>query len=513
MSSPTRRNRMTRTALTCLAIAMVAFTVGSCTRMTPGHAVLAVPRVGQPVQWDKCRFTADTNIKVPADGQCGFIGVPVDYSKPQGAVARLAMIRFPATKDKIGSLVINPGGPGESGIETAVGLVSSLPRQVREQFDLVGFDPRGVASSRPAVWCNSDKENDRLRALNQVDYSPEGVARIESETKEYVARCLEKTGKEFLANVGTVNVARDLDAIRAGLGDDKLTYLGYSYGTRIGAAYAEAYPQNVRAMILDGAVDPNADPIEEDLRQAEAFQGAFDDFAADCAKEDDCPLGTDPAKAVDVYHSLVDPLVDKPAKTKDPRGLSYSDAIVGTIMALYSPTFWTHLNDGLSDLAGGRGDIMLSLADLYMRRDANGHYTNATDARVAVNCVDQPPITDRAKVIEEDRRSREVAPFMSYGKFTGDAPLGTCAFWPVPPTTEPHALSVPDLTPTMVVSTTRDPATPYQAGVDLAKQLGGGLLTFNGTQHTVVFQGNECVDRFAARYLVDGTLPPTDAKC
>jgi hypothetical protein len=130
-----------------------------------------------------------------------------------------------------------------------------------------------------------------------------------------------------------------------------------------------------------------------------------------------------------------------------------------------------------------------------------------------VNCVDQPPITDRAKVIDEDRRSREMAPFMSYGKFTGDAPLSTCAFWPVPPTTEPHTISVPDLPPTMVVSTTRDPATPYQAGVDLAKQLRGGLLTFNGTQHTVVFQGNECVDGHATRYLVDGTLPPADAKC
>jgi hypothetical protein len=156
---------------------------------------------------------------------------------------------------------------------------------------------------------------------------------------------------------------------------------------------------------------------------------------------------------------------------------------------------------------------MLGLADLYMRRDANGHYTNATDARVAVNCVDQPPVTDRVKVIDEDRRSRELAPFMSYGKFTGDAPLSTCAFWPVPPTTEPHTISVPDLPPTMVVSTTRDPATPYQAGVDLAKQLRGGLLTFNGTQHTVVFQGNECVDGHATRYLVDGTLPPDDAKC
>lgn len=511
MSLPTRR--MAHVALVCLVAAATALAGGSCSRLTPGRAVLSAPRPGQPVQWEKCRFTADTTAKVPDDAQCGSIAVPVDYNQLDGDVAQLALIRFPATKAKIGSLVVNPGGPGESGIEAAVGIVASLPRRVRERFDLVGFDPRGVASSRPAVWCNSDEENDRLRALNQVDYSPAGVQRIEDETKAYVQRCVEKTGREFLANVGTVNVARDLDAIREGLGDEKLTYLGYSYGTRIGSAYAEAYPQNVRAMILDGAVDPNADPIEEDLRQAAAFQGAFDDYAADCAKEPTCPLGTDPAKSVDVYHSLVDPLVENRAKTKDPRGLSYSDAIVGTIMALYSPSFWSHLTDGLAELTDGRGDMMLVLADLYMRRDSRGRYTNATDARVAVNCVDQPPIKDRAKVIEEDRRSREVAPFMSYGEFTGDAPLGTCAFWPVPPTSEPHVIFAPDLPPTMVVSITRDPATPYQAGVDLAKQLGGGLLTYNGTQHTVVFQGDDCVDDYAARYLIDGALPSPDTSC
>ncbi|HET9874742.1 MAG TPA: alpha/beta hydrolase [Mycobacterium sp.] len=513
MSLPCPRDRIARTTLVCAVIAAVALTAGGCSRVTAGRAVLPAPRMGQPVQWEKCRFSGGATIKVPGDAQCGSIAVPIDYNHLDSGAAQVAMIRFPATREKVGALVINPGGPGESGIETAVGLVTTLPRRVRERFDLVGFDPRGVASSRPAIWCNSDADADRLRTLPQVDYSPAGVARIEDETKAYVQRCVEKTGKEFLANVGTVNVARDLDAIRAGLGDEKLTYLGYSYGTRIGSAYAEAYPQNVRAMILDGAVDPNADPVEEDLRQAAAFQGAFDDYAADCAKAPTCPLGTDPAKSVDVYHDLVDPLVDKPAKTRDRRGLSYSDAIVGTIMALYSPTFWSHLTDGLSELAAGRGDIMLGLADLYMRRDPHGHYTNATDARVAVNCVDQPPIKDRAVVIDEDRRSREVAPFMSYGKFTGDAPLGTCAFWPVPPTTEPHVISVPDLTPTMVVSTTRDPATPYQAGVDLAKQLRGRLLTFNGTQHTVVFQGNECIDDYAARYLIDGTLPPPDAKC
>ena len=315
-------------------------------------------------------------------------------------------------------------------------------------------------------------------------------------------------------------MARDLDVIREALGDDKLTYLGYSYGTRIGAAYAEAFPRNVRAMILDGAVDPNADPVEADLRQAKGFQDAFNDYAAECGKTPTCPLGTDPAKAVDAYHSLVNPLVDpkdpmkgKPAHTKDPRGLSYSDAIVGTIMALYSPTLWHHLTTGLTELKSDRGDTLLALADMYMRRNSKGHYTNASDARVAVNCVDQPPVKDRAKVIDEDRRSREIAPFMSYGKFTGDAPLGACAFWPVPPTSRPHVISAPGLAPTMVVSTTHDPATPYQAGVDLAKELHGALLTFDGTQHTVVFQGNSCIDDFATSYLIGGKVPPKGAKC
>jgi pimeloyl-ACP methyl ester carboxylesterase len=516
-----RCDTIARTMLIWTVLAVVVVTVASCTRVVGGRAMLARPRIGQPVQWGQCMVIGGgTAVKLPAGAQCGKFAVPVDYNHPRAGTATLALIRFAATGRKIGSLVINPGGPGESGVEAALSVVPSLPPRVRERFDLVGFDPRGVASSRPAIWCNSDAENDRLRTEPQVDYSPKGVAHIEGETKAYVGRCSDKVGKKFLSNVGTVNVARDLNALRRGLGDDKLTYLGYSYGTRIGSAYAEAYPANVRAMILDGAIDPNMDPIQADLRQAKGFQDAFNDYAADCAKSPECPLGTDPAKFVDVYHSLVNPLVDphnpligKPAHTKDPRGLSYSDAIVGTIMALYSPALWHHLTTGLTELKSDRGDTLLELADMYMRRDPHGHYTNSSDARVAINCVDQPPVKDRAKVIDEDRQSREIAPFMSYGKFTGDAPLGTCAFWPVPPTSEPHTISAPGLPPTVVVSTTHDPATPYKAGVDLAKQLHGGLLTFDGTQHTVVFQGNSCIDDYAAAYLINGTMPPKDAKC
>src|SRR6476620_871692 len=493
---------------------IAALVLGGCSNVVDGRAVTSAPRPGSPIQWAPCKASAASDeTRIPAGAECGLLSVPVDYAKPDDDVAQIAMIRFKATGQKIGSLVVNPGGPGESGVEAAASMATTLPSSVRERFDLVGFDPRGVANSMPAAWCNSDADNDRLRADPIVDFTQEGVENTEKENKEFVQRCVDKSGKEFLANLGTANVAKDLEGIRVALGDDKLTYLGYSYGTRIGALYAEAYPEKVRAMILDGAVDPNADQIEEEIRQAAAFQKAFDNFAADCAQSPDCPLGTDPAKAVDVYKSLVEPLVQHPAKTRDPRGLSYNDAIVGTIQALYSPSLWRHLTQALSELKDGTGDTMLALADLYWRRDAKGHYNNSTDVRIAVSCMDKPHITDRAKMVEEDRRARDVAPFMSYGEFTGLAPLDTCAFWPVPATGDQHEINVKGLPPILVVSTTNDPATPYQAGVDLAQQLGGTLVTFDGTQHTVVFQGNTCIDDIAARYLGDVTVPPPNTRC
>ncbi|HEX2283420.1 MAG TPA: alpha/beta fold hydrolase, partial [Mycobacterium sp.] len=225
-----------------LAAAAVVLLAAGCSEVVDGRAVLSVPRPGSPIQWAPCQAAPTDESRIPPGAECGKLSVPVDYAKPDGDVAQIAMIRFPATGQKIGSLIVNPGGPGESGVEGAASLVGTLPQSLRERFDLVGFDPRGVANSTPAVWCNSDADNDRLRADPQVDYSPEGVEHIENETKAFVQRCVDKMGKEFLANVGTANVVKDLDAMRAALGDEKLTYLGYSYGTRIGSNYAEDYP-------------------------------------------------------------------------------------------------------------------------------------------------------------------------------------------------------------------------------------------------------------------------------
>ena len=226
--------------------------------------MISVPRPGSPVQWTSCRPAGPSDRSpIPTAAECGLLSVPVNWDNKDsadGAVAQIAIVRFKATGEKIGSLIVNPGGPGESGVNAAASMIATLPEELRQRFDLVGFDPRGVAHSSPAVWCNSDADNDRLRADNVVAYTPEGVAHIEKLTKEFVQRCVDKMGKDFLANVGTASVVRDLDAIRQALGDEKLTYLGYSYGTRIGAGYAEAYPDKVRAMILDGAVDPERRP-------------------------------------------------------------------------------------------------------------------------------------------------------------------------------------------------------------------------------------------------------------
>jgi len=341
-----------------------------------------------------------------------------------------------------------------------------------------------------------------------ADYSPAGVAHIEALYRQFVDRCVQRMGTDFLATVGTATVARDMDTVRRIIGDDQINYLGFSYGTEIGGAYVDQFEEHVRAMVLDGAVDPSIGPIDKNIRQMAAFQLAFDDYAADCAGYRDCPLGQEPAQWVNRYHQLVNPLVSRPAHTSDPRGLGYADAITGSVNALYTQVFWKYLTSGLLGLQHGddAGDLLL-LADEYQGRRTDGTYANLQDAFNAVRCMDAPSPTDPAVWAAADKRIREVAPFIAYGDFTGYAPRDICSFWPVPPTSYPAAATPVAPGKVVVVSTTHDPATPYQAGVDLARQLGAPLITYEGTQHTAVFNGIECVDTAIVNYFVDGVVP------
>lgn len=464
----------------------------------------------QQIAWGSCDGFATGGEELDPHLECAHVTVPLDYADPGGDTAQIAISRAPATGARLGSLLVNPGGPGASGLSMASVTDGT---DVAERFDVIGFDPRGVGASTPQVRCQTPQETDARRSEPGVDMSPEGIARTEQENRTYAARCAERSGLPLLAHVGTREVVRDMDVIRSVLGDAKLNYLGYSYGTRLGTAYAETFPQNVRAMVLDGALDPQQDPIEEVVLQGEGFQKAFDAFAADCARSSDCPLGADPAGANARFRALVDPLVARPAATTDPRGLSYGDAVTGVQQALYSPSLWSSLRGGLTQLTEGRGDTLLLLSDMYEGRQDDGSYSNLEDAFNAIRCVDDPPITDRAVAGETDTRYRQAAPFLDDGRGTGNAPLDACAFWPVPNTSAPHSVEVHGLPPVVVVSTTEDPATPYQAGVDLAKQLGGSLITYRGTQHTATFDGEACVDDPVTAYFVNSTVPDPDLTC
>jgi pimeloyl-ACP methyl ester carboxylesterase len=454
---------------------------------------------------------------------CTYLQVPLDYSKPAGTTAQIAVLRMKATDpgQRVGSLVINPGGPGASGTEAATGVAQQITGSpLAQRFDLVGFDPRGVGASKPLIKCFTPAERDADRLDVEVDNSPAGVARQEAKNKDYDNKCAQRSGLDLLANAGTRDVAKDMDILRAALGDQKLTYLGYSYGTRLGYTYAEDFPKNVRALVLDGALDPDQNLIDRTVAQAGGFQQAFNAFGVWCAAQPGCPLGTDPAKDTDNYKKLVLPLINKPLRMPDGRLMSYNDAMTGVIQGLYTPQAWQGILIGLQELATGQKSnqlriptfALMYLADAYEGREPDGTYQYTLDAFTAIGCVDDKAVKDRAMELEANKRALAVAPFEDDGHGPSPA-LDPCAFWPVPNTSAPHEPHVVGLPQVLVISVTGDPATPYQAGVNLAKALDARLLTVQGTQHTVALQGTKCVDDIVGKYFIDLTLPPEGARC
>lgn len=505
-------------------VAVLAAGLAACTPTpggppNPGVSPELQRFYAQQLSWGPCGpFATDALDRAAfADAalECSYLEVPLDYAASQARTAQVAVMRKRATDPgaRIGSLVTNPGGPGVSGLSRlATTVVPGIgDGEVARRFDLVGFDPRGVGASRPAIDCLTDAERDELRLDYVADTSPAGVAKAEAITQRVVGECVERTGSDVLATAGTRDVARDLDVLRAALGDERLSFLGYSYGTQIGYTYAEAFPMNVRALVLDGAVDPDEDRVQHAVAQAAGFQQAFDAFARWCALRP-CPLGQDAGRATAVFQALTRPLVDAPVPTSDGRRLSYPDAITGVNEALYLDSRWEQLRRGLVALAAGDGTTLELLADAYEERGRDGRYSNTLEAFIAIRCVDDEPLRDPGQTLELDRRTREAAPFRDDGR-GASAARDPCAFWPVPPSSTPHRPVVSGLPPVVVVSVTGDPATPYQAGVDLAAALGGRLLSVEGNQHTVVFLGDRCVDDAIIRYLVDLTLPADGARC
>ncbi|MEO3890141.1 alpha/beta hydrolase [Nonomuraea sp. B5E05] len=468
---------------------------------------------GQKPAFKPCDAPKPTPDAPAVKAECARLKVPLDYRNPKGRQAELALLRVPARgKDPIGSLLVNPGGPGFPGTEHAALTAAAWARSpITERFHIVGFDPRGVGASKPALDCFTDAERERDVKLSSI---PAGVDDwTKQETRRLVEQCAKRSGgKQVLAHVGTRDVARDMDVLRQALGDEKLSFAGSSYGTRLGAVYAEMFPRKVRALVLDGAMDPLKDTYERRVQQATGMQRSFERMAASCAAKPDCPLGAEPGRATKAFQKLVRPLIDKPARTSDGRGLTYGQAVVGVVTAMYSKALWPAAIAGIAELKAGKGDTLLKLRDAYHGRTADGAYPNSLEATMAINCLDE----DRHTPKEETASSRawnKAAPFSDSGRPIKEARDG-CEHWPVKPTLGyPYATGIKGLPDTLTVSVTGDAATPHEGGINLARTLGGSLLTVEGEQHGALLAGNACVNKIVSAYLIDLRSPAEGARC
>ncbi|MEU2077975.1 alpha/beta hydrolase [Streptomyces sp. NPDC013489] len=460
---------------------------------------------GQKLTWRDCGVTGF---------QCATLRAPLDYAKPDGEQIDLAVSRVGATGPgkRLGSLLVNPGGPGGSAVGYLQGYAGvGYPAPVRARYDMVAVDPRGVARSEP-VECLTGPQMD---TFTQVDQTPDDAAEVNALSaafKDFSAGCAKKS-RAILPHVSTVETARDMDVLRAVLGDEKLTYVGASYGTFLGATYAELFPDRVGRLVLDGAMDPSLPAIDLNRDQTAGFETSFRAFAADCVTKPDCPLGTGSVEAAgEALKKFFRDVDAKPVPTGEARALGESLATTGVIAAMYDEGAWPQLREALTQAIGGEGSGLLALADSYYEREADGTYANLMFANAAVNCLDLPAAyrgpADAAKAVPSFEKASPV-----FGRGLAWAALN-CTSWPTPPTGGPHRITAEGAAPILVVGTTRDPATPYKWARSLAGQLSSGtLLTYEGDGHTAYGRGSDCVDTAINTYLLDGTPPAEGKRC
>ncbi len=456
----------------------------------------------QELDWEDC-----------GDNTCTTLTVPLDYAKPQGETIEIAVVKV-ATSDpdlRIGSLVVNPGGPGGSGISYAEGAEGAFRPELTNYFDVVGFDPRGVGASS-AIDCLAD---DRLDTYVAEDPDPDTVeegrafARM---AREFGSGCLAKSG-DLASHVSTIEAARDMDVLRAALGEGTLDYLGASYGTKLGATYADLFPDRVGRLVLDGALDLTLSPRELALQQAAGFQTALEAYVANCVETtDSCFLGESVEEGLDTIEQLLVSIEEEPLAAGD-RQLEIGNAVYGIVTPLYVRDYWYLLSTGLKSALDGDGTTLMLLSDAYTSRDpgGDGYVDNSIEANLAINCLDDPQSITPRQVPREyaafDEASRTFGRLFAWG-MTG------CRGFTTRTTEKPREIRAVGAAPILVVGTTRDPATPVQWAEALAEQLESGvLITRDGDGHTAYNSGNECIDRLIEGYLVDGVVPDDGESC
>jgi pimeloyl-ACP methyl ester carboxylesterase len=463
------------------------------------------PFYHQVLHWESCGDAM----------QCTTATAPMDWSDPARDSIELALIRQPATSaDRIGSLLVNPGGPGGSGYDFILDSIDyATDARLQAGFDIVGFDPRGVNRST-AVSCYQDP-----RELDEYLYgispnqpgSDAWIADLEAANEKLGQACLEHTGA-LLHFVDTVSAARDLDLLRAMLGDQKLNYLGYSYGTLLGATYADLYPGNTGRMVFDGAVDPATSNFDVTATQAQGFESAMRAYLAECLPSSDCPFDGTVDDAMNDIRALLDSLDASPLTNTDGRQLGSAAMFTAIILPLYNQGNWPYLTQLFADVKQGDPSFAFSLADSYNGRNPDGTYAdNQTEAFIAINCLDYDSDDDlatmRAEAAELKRLAPVFGPQMAWGG-TG------CANWPFPSERERMAITAPGSADILVLGTTNDPATPYVWAKNMADQLENGhLVTYQGEGHTAYNKSNSCVNDVVDEFLLNGTVPVSDPMC
>jgi pimeloyl-ACP methyl ester carboxylesterase len=484
---------------------------GSPVPVTPTARMSAAPST-DPAQ--QPRFAAFYGQKPTWTGcdqgfECTTVKVPVDWDAPTAATLDLAVIRRKATRHRIGSLLINPGGPGVSGVSWVRQSVSGYGQALRESFDMVGWDPRGIGSSGQ-IKC---LPNDQLDAYLSTDPTPDDAAErseLVRTSEEFAAGCRLRTGS-LLAHADTLSTVKDMDVLRAVLGDRTLSYFGASYGTFLGAWYAQTFPWRVGRLVLDGAVDPSLDAKGYIEGQAMGFARAIEAYLADCLKQQRCPLrGT-----VDEARAQLDQLIERadaqPLPTSSGgRRLTQALLITGVVQGMYAPSLWPRLTDALTRAMQGDGTGLLELADLYYERDSSGRYGEVVQSNVPIFCLDHPENRTLDQIARDaavlGRRYTELGEAIGWGAIT-------CENWPIKPVLTPQRLTAQGAAPILVVGSTGDPATPYEWAKSLAGQLSSArLLTREGLGHTG-YGESVCVNDAVDAYLVSGTLPPDGTVC
>jgi pimeloyl-ACP methyl ester carboxylesterase len=436
---------------------------------------------------------------------CGSVLVPLDYADPAAATIAIAVIRKRATSParRIGSLLLNPGGPGVSGVDF-VRQSASYFAALNDRFDLVGFDPRGVGESSP-VHCESRRELDNI--MSTVPH-PERDQRDEliRADKALALACERNSGKAF-GLVDTISAAKDMDRLRVAVGDDKLTYLGFSYGTFLGETYAHIFPTHIRALALDAVVDPAVGPLAQLLEQAAGFEAGLQGFFAYCRAHASCVYGQgDPATKLD---ALLKRLERDPLHVGE-RTLTRSQAITAVMAGLYSPDYWEPLAAALHAAEVDNGETLLLIADAYQGRRPDGSYTNEWDANLAINCLDRPVPSDMATYdqlgLELAKASPLFGPQFQFGYLV-------CAYWPVKPTGIIGPVSADGAAPILLVGATHDPATPYSEAQAVNRELAGSVLvTRDGYGHGS-YALSDCARMMEDAYLLDLTVPAKGTVC